>query len=494
MKYTLDSESFIAEGPEETLNAIYKELSFKDKTVEYEINKLRNLKRRMSFKAASFDEKITALKLRELVHVAKRLDHGLWIPIGLFPRVSGKYPGEVVDKRNYRLNKRLMRSNNSKLRKPQEEAMAKIRALQPPVVCGVIDLPTATGKTRLAEEVIAAYGLPTIFLVPSRNLMNSTAERFEGLFGKNEVGVYGDGRKNIRHVTVATYQSVNLADLEEFKDVRMAIFDEVHRVPAETFFSAAIVNLKNAIYRIGLSATPDRADGSDLLIEAACGEIIYSYSPKQAIADGFLARPSFIMYAVQKTKGTYKKWKTEKGKRIWNGLEYADAGNKKADTDTLVAYKNWVLGNDYLNDAVALMARDCAALNQCVLILVDEKEHGEKLSERLQGITHEFVHGDRNDVEDVIQRFNRREIPVLIGTTVIGEGTDTIPVDVMFNLLGNTRPKQAIGRALRNENGKKPKTLIIDFYFPNCPVLDRHSKLRQKVYEEYGQVDRENLV
>jgi superfamily II DNA or RNA helicase len=254
------------------------------------------------------------------------------------------------------------------------------------------------------------------------------------------------------------------------------------------------VNLKHALLRFGLTATPDRADGCDLLIEAACGDTLYSYAAPEAIKDGYLARPEFIMYSVQQTHGTFKKWKTEKKKRVLKGLEQACSNSKKADTDAMVAYKHWVLGNDMLNDSVAAMARDCAAMGKSVLILVDEKEHGEKLSERLQGVVHEFVHGERLDVEDVVEQFNLRKIPILIGTTVIGEGTDTIPVDVMFNLLGNTRPKQAIGRALRNENGLKPKCLIIDFFFPNCSILDRHSSMREEVYREYGRVDRENLL
>ncbi len=494
MNYVMDTAVFTACGNREELEKIYSTLTFKDKKVQYEINKLRNLKRRIPQKSQEFEQRIKDLKTREIVHVTSWVGDDLVIPAGLYTRVQKLVPGGLIEGRKYPDNKKLLRSSNKKLRRPQEIALEIISNMEWPLTCGLIEMATGSGKTRLAEEIIAFYGLPCVFLVPSKNLMRSTAERFKGIFGKYEVGMYGDGKKEVRHITVATYQSVNLAGPEVFKDVKMAIMDECHHVPANTFYNAAIVNLKNAIYRFGLSATPDRPDGADLLIEAACGENLYAYTAPEAIRDGYLASPDFLMYGVQRTAGFHKEWKTENKKRVCKGMKQSDAGAKRADTDTLVAYKNWILGNDYLNDAVAAMAADCAAMGKFVLILVDEKEHGEKLSERLQGVRHEFVHGERNDTEDVIEAYNRRELPILIGTTVIGEGTDTVPVDVMFNLLGNTRPKQAIGRALRSDEGRKPKCLIIDFHFPNCTILNRHSGLREEVYMEYGKVDRENLV
>ena len=84
----------------------------------------------------------------------------------------------------------------------------------------------------------------------------------------------------------------------------------------------------------------------------------------------------------------------------------------------------------------------------------------------------------------------------------MGEGADTVPVDVLIELQGGaskSKTLQADGRALRNDPDdqgvpQKPTTIIIDFNFPNCRILQRHSSLREQLHETMGEVHKGKLV
>jgi superfamily II DNA or RNA helicase len=344
------------------------------------------------------------------------------------------------------------------------------------------------GKTAVVQEFVREIGKRSIFLVPSKPILDQTVRRFQDAFGKNQVGWYsGDGKKH-SYITVATYQSVNLASPEEFDDYSVAMFDECHHVGAETFFHASMNQVRNATHKFGFSADEERSDGGTILVEAAVGPCIYDYPAWQAIDDGFLARPTFITYRVENTGGKFKHWKT-------TGKTRELVGEKDAEPyqgpDAGISYKNWILGNDQLATFVTGMAKSLAAAGSSSLILVDELEHGEKLCALLgeEFVDYGFCVGGGKNNETLLKAFNKRVLKILVATTTLSEGADTIPVDALFNLLGGMRPKQAAGRALRNETvdgvALKPTSLVIDFDCVNSPALTRHYEARADIYREY---------
>lgn len=498
---------FVVNSDPAAIARIHEHFSFIDKAAEYQLKRfLKSCAAREN--GGSVFPGYDAWKERELlklqskvrVHCGERPKPDvLEMPLGLWTKFVDYlgYTPEVTDTRNFNLvTKKLTKSNQHLIRPYQKEAVeAAIKHGS-----GVIEIATGTGKTFCGELLIAHHGVRSIFLAPSKPILDQTYERFCRVFGKSNVGYYGAGKRKHSHITVATYQSVySSKDPKEFVGYDAVFFDEAHHIPADTFFEVAQKKLSQAVYRVGLSADVERADGATILVEAGCGPIIYSYPAPQAIADGYLAKPTFQIYEVYTTAGTYIQWKQEDGKRTQVGV--CDSEPIQKD-DAHRAYKNWVVGNDKLTKAIAELASGFAGANLNVLILVDETEHGDKLMDSFSstGAVAEFVYGGRKENSDSIKRFNERELKIIVGTSTIGEGADTVCVDVLINLMGGTQTKQANGRALRNDPDpvtnipRKPTCLIIDFDFPNNPALHRHFESRCEVHQTYGPVHYSRLL
>lgn len=506
------SESLV-EGPLDCLKVIHDLFKFRDKAAEADIRRFQKTAR---FKERALaqsqgelpswykkwkEEKLNEMREKVVVYCTRFEAEGLVIPTGLVHRLTQYLADKEIsfatsDTRNFDLDRRILTGEKPrKLRRPQIEPLdvAFSERVQTQRGLGVFRIATGVGKTLFAQELIRRLGHKAVFLVPSINIMNQTARRFEAAFGKKNVRVCGDGKKEIGYVTIATYQSVYRADPEEFKDIGVVIGDEAHHDAADSIYGPLMNHFKNAVYRFGLTAYEERADGATLLIESAFGPVVYSYDAAQAIADGYLAKPTFMIYDVTRTKGRWTKYKTVKNKR--EPIREITSTEYNGD-DLLIAYRNWYLGNDYLNDFVAnVVVKTFNDDGKSVLILVDEKEHGERLQARIPHAGF-AVGGEDND--SLLRDFNARKLKCLIGTSTIGEGTDTIPVDVLVNLLGGASKSQTLqanGRALRNEEdedgvAKKPTCLIIDFDFPCCRVLSRHCSIREKIHRDFGEIHR----
>lgn len=469
---------------------LHRKYSYKDKSVE---RQLKNLKVTLKLKEQQFGEnppkwfepwskkKLTELSSKIIKYACTLNEDSLEVPIGLLGDLKKEHPSIIyIDKRDFEVNKRILKGYQFTLRRPQTEALEIVK--NNPDSYGLIRMATGVGKTNLGIEIIKYYGVKSIFMVPSKPILKQTITRFQETFGRKNVGVYGDSKKRHSYITVATYQSVNLADPDEFKDYHLAIFDEVHHIAADTFFNAGLKQLPDILYRYGLSSDEERPDGGTILVTAATGPVIYSYDASEGIKDGYLAKPTFVIYQIVRTSGKFIEWKTDRKtkKRLAIGIKQSEAytGNSAHE-----AYKNWVLGNDELIVAVSKLIQSFNDAGKSVLVLIDETEHGDKFKKYLPDAG--YVYGGMSTNEVNQDLFNQRKLKTIIATSTLGEGADTVPVDVLINLMGGMRPKQANGRALRNEDGKKPTTLIIDFDYPNSPVLHRHALARQEIHKIY---------
>ncbi len=137
---------------------------------------------------------------------------------------------------------------------------------------GVVVMPTGTGKTFMAFLCIEKVGRPTIVVTPKIDLMVQWARELEQSFGV-EVGMVGAGEFSYKPLTVTTYDSAYI-HLERWANrYGMVIFDECHHLPGASYSEAANASL--APFRLGLTATPERADGGDMLFPQLIGPISY---------------------------------------------------------------------------------------------------------------------------------------------------------------------------------------------------------------------------
>jgi superfamily II DNA or RNA helicase len=324
---------------------------------------------------------------------------------------------------------------------------------------GVINFATGLGKTLVATHLVQQYKKRTLVVCPSDSVAKQFYKQFIECFGKNKVGFYGGGKKQISDITVGIAASVSKY-IAEFQaaDLGMVIFDETHHTPATTFFDIA-EGLRSVGKVFGLTATDYRSDGKDIMITAGCGHVLIRRDIKWGVENGFLAEPYFIVREI-------------------------DTGGRDFKDDKLKSYKEHVLNNIQMKSRIENDARSMMASGKAVLILVDEVAHGEELSKAL-GIP--FATGLDKKSQDYVDQLNAHKIQGLIGTDgKISEGTDTKNVDVLIlaNFVASKGPvTQCIGRALRRQN-LKTKALILDYVPMGSTMLKRHALQRINYYLE----------
>jgi len=148
---------------------------------------------------------------------------------------------------------------------------------------GVVVLPTGSGKTHVALEIIRRLSVATLVVVPTLALLDQWKERLS-IFG--EVGEFSGRKKELKPVTVTTYDSAYI-NAESLGDKFMLlVFDEVHHLPAESYRQIAEMSI--APYRLGLTAIPEREDGLHTLLPELVGGIVFEMSPKD-LAGRYLA-------------------------------------------------------------------------------------------------------------------------------------------------------------------------------------------------------------
>ena len=151
----------------------------------------------------------------------------------------------------------------------QTEAVAGWRAAQGR---GVVVLPTGAGKTEVALLAIDAVRRDAIVVAPTLDLVGQWHRLLRERF-RREVGVLGGGDHVVEPITVSTYDSAFLHMEHLGARFGLVVFDECHHLPGPAYALAAERCL--APYRLGLTATPERADGRHADLDSLVGPVVY---------------------------------------------------------------------------------------------------------------------------------------------------------------------------------------------------------------------------
>ncbi len=173
---------------------------------------------------------------------------------------------------------------------------------------GVIVLPCGAGKTLVGAAAMAKAGATTLILVTNtvagrqwkRELMARTS------LTESEIGEYSGERKEIRPVTIATYQVMTRRskgtyrhlELFDSRDWGLIIYDEVHLLPAPVFRMTADLQSRR---RLGLTATLIREDGREGDVFSLIGPKRYDAPWKDIEAQGWIAPAECIEVRVTLT-------------------------------------------------------------------------------------------------------------------------------------------------------------------------------------------------
>ncbi|MDO4927443.1 MAG: DEAD/DEAH box helicase [Corynebacterium sp.] len=174
---------------------------------------------------------------------------------------------------------------------------------------GVVVLPCGAGKTMVGAAAMAATQTTTLILVT--NTIAGRQWRDELLrrttLTESEIGEYSGEKKEIRPVTIATYQVVTrktkgeyrALELFDSRDWGLIIYDEVHLLPAPVFRMTSDLQSRR---RLGLTATLVREDGRETDVFSLIGPKRYDAPWKDLEAQGFIATAECIEVRTELTQ------------------------------------------------------------------------------------------------------------------------------------------------------------------------------------------------
>lgn len=347
--------------------------------------------------------------------------------------LAGYHDGEALE---VELRRQDHLGRSFQLRDYQQEAVA--RFLSPASGgSGVVVLPCGAGKTIVGIGALASLKCATLILTTN---VTSVRQWIRELLDKTtltpeDIGEYSGTRKEVRPVTVATYQILTyrksrdepLQHMNIFRerDWGLIIYDEVHLLPAPVFRATAELQ---ATRRLGLTATLVREDGLEEDVYSLVGPRCYYRSWKSLESRGWIARVTCREIRVPLCADTERR--------------YIQADNRRK---IRIAAENRMK----LPVLASLLERH---QGESVLIIGQYLDQLKAVSRAFGApiISGETAHEER---EELYERFKQGAVPVLVVSKVANFAVDLPDASVAIQISGSfgSRQEEAqrLGRILR---------------------------------------------
>lgn len=332
---------------------------------------------------------------------------------------------------------------------------------------GVVELPTGAGKTLLAVLAIEKAQRPTLVVVPTLELLVQWQRTLQQRFGV-EVGTVGGGTSDLRDLTVITYDSAQMQ--MEFLGNRFGLLvcDECHHLPAPAYRFIAEGSL--APFRLGLSATMARTDGSESVAYDLLGPLVHQVSINE-LEGKYLAPyeihsiPVLLDEEEQEvydaSRAEYLQFLRGSGISVGSGPGWAQfiirAHQSEEGRSAFSAYRRQKrIALTSKNKLDALWQVFKKHNNDRILVFTEDNETVYRISELfvLPTITHQTRPPERKALLDA---FSQGTMRILLTSKVLNEGVDVPDANVGIVLSGNGSVRehvQRLGRILRKKEGK----------------------------------------
>lgn len=422
----------------------------------------------------------------------KLLTPTLQFPTGLIERVKDFYIAanksfELVDKRPPKSvgTPKDIISNLEKIGKPPYPYQTEILDVIDKNDRGIIKVATGGGKSLIAALIAAKLGKKTIIYVIGKDLLYQFHNFFSSCFDE-PIGLIGDGECQIHNINIASIWTVGQAigmekknilldsddDEKEvgknkyseinkmMKEARVHIIDECHMSACETI--QQIFKHATAEHLYGLSGSPWRDDGADLLIESILGKYIVNIPASRLIQEGYLAQ-ALIRF------------------RVVPPYQYELEKNYPS------IYKKYVVENDVRNGLVLNAAKTLVEKGYQTLVLFSSLKHGKILYELFnEHMKCAILDGSnsKDEREQVKKDLLDHKIDCVLASKIFDIGVDIPSLSGLVIACGGkstVKALQRVGRVIRKYPGKK-FAVIIDFV-DQATYLDNHSKIRYKIYK-----------
>lgn len=340
---------------------------------------------------------------------------------------------------------------------------------------GVFESAVGTGKSLVLMRLLLELGVKSLIVVPSKPLLNQLHKVLVEHFGPKQVIVLSSTsiastaklrklkKKPIMLINIGSLASINKKGEAQkiLQDVNAVFIDEIHHAGSKSYTSL-MDEMGDIYHRFGFTGTFLRNDSKTLDMWGFLSNKLYCYPAWKAIEEGFLTPLEVIVHSV---KGIRKR-------------------NYQSE------YKKNYCGGELILEKIHEIFTEYVKKGQQVLILVNRKDQaGLVIHEYLNelGLENTYISGDddKEDIDDAIREFNDKEISILIGSSVIGEGIDIRSTDHLIMAQGGKSEiaiVQAVGRLARLFKDKLIG-LLHDFRFLETKYMEKHLETRKQIYK-----------
>ena len=303
---------------------------------------------------------------------------------------------------------------------------------------------TGVGKTITDATDAKAVGGRTLFLVNALKLASQAKDTFAKVWPEATLGEYTGSQKDVSQTVIfATVQSIS-KNLEKFSptDFDYLIVDECHHAAANTY--QKIFTYFHPKFILGLTATPERSDGEDML--ELFQNVAHKMDLKTAVERGILVPIRCIRVKTNIDLTDV---------RI-NGIKY---NSQDLESKLFIPERNQLIVDTYLK----------YVNGKKTVIFCASVDHAAEIAKLLRenGVKAEAVSGrDRVEVrEKILKDYETGSTNVLCACDLLNEGWDSPHTTVLFMArptMSKTIYMQQLGRGTRRCPGKDD-LLVIDF-------------------------------
>lgn len=359
------------------------------------------------------------------------------------------------------------------LREHQEEALASLSKMREEgKTIALVQGATGSGKSAIGVLDAKKVGGKVLLLAHTKELVEQGAENFKRLWSEVSVGrFYESFHDTDTHVVCGSIQSI-IRNLDSFRpdDFDYLIIDECHHASAKSYTN--ILSYFRPKFTLGLTATPERADGEDLL--EVFQDVAHKLDIREAVETGVLCPVRCIRVKTNINMTDV---------RI-NGFKYNSLDLE--ETIMIPDRNNLIVSTylEYVNGKSTVIF--CTSVNHANTIASILQERGIK-AESVSGSTKPQVR------KQILKDYADKKIQVLCACDLLNEGWDSPITEVLFMArptMSKTIYMQQLGRGMRIHKSKE-FLMVFDFVdnanMFNCPY-SLHRLLNLSEYVPGGMV------
>lgn len=368
----------------------------------------------------------------------------------------------------------LMNATSPSLHGYQEAALAEVLRQR----VGVLEAPTAGGKTLIGLDIWRRAGLTGLILTEKTSLLEQWREKAMEHLGV-EAGIIGDGSWDERPLTIAMLQTLyrrrdELDRTGWWRRWGLTEVDECHHAVSDSY--REVIDRSTSRLLLGFTATALGGEWKQPILTALLGPIVHSVSPEELRRQGVRVTP---LIKVVKTK-----------------FRWAPNPQEEKLVDSRAIYRHILKAFEQDSDRLDLIAATIASQpsSTAQLVLCKRLEYLDHIEHRLVdgGYDHDRIFklrgAENRDQKQAVAEQANSEGSCVILATVADEGTDIPRLD-RLHLTWPQRKSltitQQIGRVLRRHPEKR-EAIIFDYADFEQPTLRSQFYARLKVYRAAG--------